>query len=269
MPHYLMARPRSGWKALAELALLVVFFLAFEVIAVIAFDAIDPGSAESAASAHAAGLYDTFVIALALPAAFLAARASGRDPAGLISVQRRVRWPLVWRALAVAVLVYAVVIAIDAADGGLTFSARTLTVAAAYLLVVPVQAACEETVFRAALPQIIGNWVRSPWVAYGLAAIPFVALHTYNWVGMAGVLVICLCMTYLTWRSGGIEQAVVVHACSNLSVFLTQALRPDEVVSTDISWAEGLATALVTVAVTAGVAVVGAKAGVAKQKLPN
>lgn len=266
MPHYLIARPRGGLKALAELVLLVAFFVTLEVAGVLILGAIDPGSAEGAATAHAAGIFDTFVIAIALPAAFLAARASGRDPAGLISVERKIRWPLVWRALAVAVPVYAVVIAIDAADGGLTFSASTLATAAAFLFSVPVQAACEETIFRAALPQIVGNWVRSPWVAYGLAAIPFVALHTYNWVGLTDVLVICLCVSYLTWRSGGIEQAVVVHACSNLSVFLMQALRPNEVVTTDITWAEGLATALITVAATAGVAVVGAKAGVAKQK---
>ena len=120
----------------------------------------------------------------------------------------------------------------------------------------------------AALPQIVGNWVRSPWLAYGLAAIPFVALHAYNWVGMTDVLVICLCLSYLTWRSAGIEQSVVVHACSNLSVFIPQALRPDAVTSTEVSWLGGLVTALITVAVTAGVAA-GSKAGVAKQKLPS
>lgn len=268
MPHYLMARPRSGRKALAELVLLVVFFLAFETFGVIAFDLMDPGSAQGAETTHAAGLYDTAVIAMALPAAFFAARATGRDPVGLISVEHRVRWPLVGRALAVAAPVYALVIAIDATDGGLTFSGPTLAVAAAYLLMVPVQAACEETVFRAALPQIIGNWVRSPWLAYGLAAIPFVALHAYNWVGMTDVLVICLCLSYLTWRSAGIEQSVVVHACSNLSVFIPQALRPDAMASTEVSWLGGLVTALITVAVTAGVAA-GSKAGVAKQKLPS
>lgn len=121
--------------------------------------------------------------------------------------------------------------------------------------------------FRAAIPKIVGNWVRSPWLAYGLAGIAFVAMHVYNWVGLLGVLVVCVCLSYLTWRTGGIEQAIVVHTCSNLSVFLVQALQPDVVPTTQISWLDGLSTALITVAVSAAVVRFGGgQANVAKQK---
>ena len=249
-----MARPRSGWKALAELVLLAVAFIGMQVLAVVALGLIDPGAVEESVSTGGAGAFDIFAIALSLPAAFAAARLTGRDPGSLLSVERRLRWSLVGRALAVAAPVYAVVAAADLASGGVTLTTGTLVTAAVLLAVVPLQAAAEEAVFRGALPQIVGNCVRSPWLAYGAASAPFVALHIYNWIGLLDVLVICLCLSYLTWRSGGLEQAIVVHACSNLSVFIPQALRPDVLPTTDIGWAEGLGTALLTVAVTAAVA---------------
>lgn len=264
---HLVARPRSGWKALAELALLAVAFIGLQVLAVLALGLINPGAVEESVATGGAGAFDIFAIALSLPAAFVAARLTGRDPGALLSVERRVRWPLVGRALAVAAPVYAAVAAVDLASEEVTLTTGTLLTAAVFLAVVPLQAATEEAVFRGALPQIVGNWIQSPWLAYGAAAAPFVALHIYNWIGLLDVLVICLCLSYLTWRSGGLEQAIVVHACSNLSVFIPQALRPGVLPTTDIGWAEGLGTALLTVAVTAAVARWGGSASA--QALPS
>lgn len=264
---HLLTRPRSGWLALGELALVAVFFTVFQFAIVMAFGIAQPELLMENVTSDAAGLFDVFVIALALPAPFLAARICGRNPAELVSVARRFRWDVVGRALIVVLPVYAVVMLVNALSGDLTLTPQTLVTAAMFVLVVPIQAATEEFVFRGALPQIFGTWFRSPWVAYGLAVLPFVLLHIYNFAGLVNIAVVAVCFAYLTWRSGGLEQAIVLHAVANTSVFVMQALRPDEVVSTDIPWTTvGLDVAL-TIALTAAISYFG-KDVVQRQEQP-
>ena len=249
MSFHLIARPRNGWLALAELALLIALFVGVQFLIVIAAGLINPELFIEFADADAAGPNDVFIIA-----PFVAAWIAQRSPAGLVSVANRVRWRYVGVAAAVAVPVYGVLLVVDGISGGWTVTTSTLALVVAMVLVVPVQAATEEFVFRAAIPQIVGNWLRPAWVAYGAGVLPFVFLHLYNVIGLVDIFIFALCAAYLTWRSNGIEQAVVLHAASNTFVFITQALRPDLVVTTDISWGETALSAGLTVGVTAGIA---------------
>lgn len=68
--------------------------------------------------------------------------------------------------------------------------------------------------FRGALPQLTG--ARSPWVAYGLAAVPFVAPHP------AGIdaAVFAACAAFLAWRTDGLEAPWALHCVGNLAFYL-------------------------------------------------
>lgn len=253
MTFHLMARPRSGWLALAELVLLIVLFVSVQFFLVLALGFAHPEFLQEFAEADSAGPNDVFIIALTIIAPFLAAWITRRNPAGLVSVDNRVRWRYVGLAAVVAVPAYVALLVFDGLSGGWTVTRSTMALVVAMVLVVPVQAASEEFMFRAAVPQIVGNWLRPAWVAYGAGVLPFVFLHIYNIIGLVDIFIFALCAAYLTWRTDGIEQATVLHAASNTFVFTTQALRPDMVVSTDITWAETALSAGLTVGVTIGI----------------
>lgn len=249
-PFHLVARGRNPWLGLAELVLLAVLFLAFQVAAVLVLIfTSDPGSLLIDESS----VLDVFALAATVAAPFLAAWITRRDPQLLLSVAGRVRWPIVGRAALIAVPVYTVMLLLDITAGEAVFTPATVVIAVAYVLVVPVQAAAEELLFRAALPQIVGQWVRSPWVAYGVAVVPFVALHIYNWIGLVDIAVFAVCAAWLTWRTGGIEAAVVLHAASNIAVFVSEALHPQDPILVDAAWSDVIPSIVLTVVLTVAI----------------
>lgn len=159
-------------------------------------------------------LRPVIAIACALPAPFVAARWAGRDWREILGPARRVRWGLAARSWAVVSLVYVPVMGRRMWLGDVGVDKQMLLVLLAVLLAVPLQTAAEEAVFRGALPQLTG--ARSPWVAYGLAAVPFVALHP------AGIdaAVFAGCAAFLAWRFEGLEAPWTLHCAGNLAFYL-------------------------------------------------
>ncbi|QUH02894.1 CPBP family intramembrane metalloprotease [Saccharopolyspora erythraea] len=101
------------------------------------------------------------------------------------------------------------------------------------LLLTPVQAAGEEYGFRGLVFRVAGSWGRGPRTALIIgvltSSLVFMAVHlsTDPWLNLwyftlgAGPAVI-------TWRTGGIETGVVVHALNNtLSLLLATAVHVD------------------------------------------
>ena len=249
-PFHLVVRGRNPWLGLAELLLVAVFFLVCQVAAVVVLLSTSrPGSF----LVDKSSMLDVFALAATVAATFLAAWMTRRDPQLLLSVAGRIRWPIVGRAALIAVPVYAALLLIDLTAGEAVVTPTTVVLALAFVLAVPVQAAAEELLFRAALPQIVGQWVRSPFVAYGVAAIPFVALHIYNWIGLVDIAVFAICAAWLTWRTNGIEAAVVLHAASNIAVFVSEALHPQDPILVDAAWSDVLPSIVVTLALTAAI----------------
>ena len=243
-PFHLLARGRKHWLAIAELVLVVVLFFVLQIVAYILFMVVYEDESE---------MLDVFILAATIPAPFLAAWIARRNPTALLSVAKRVRWPLVWRPLVVAGPAYAAVFAVEATADDAVITAATVTAALIYVVVVPLQAASEELVFRAALPQLVGTWLRSPWLAYALPIPVFVALHGYNWIGLIDIVCFSVFASYLTWRTNGLEAAIVLHATGNISVFAAQALHPDEPPPTDIAWQDATVSVLFTFAVTVAI----------------
>ncbi|MFK4106850.1 lysostaphin resistance A-like protein [Streptomyces sp. NPDC019531] len=197
---------------------------------------------------------DLMGLAAAIPAVLLAVRWIGRRPAGTVtSVAGRMRWRLLGICLLVAVPVLAAaagvmqLTAVDDASGSGARSAEWVgweafgTAMAVLVVLVPLQAAAEEYVFRGWLMQSVGGFLRSPWCAVLPQAVLFAAVHGWGtaW-GFADLLFFGVAAGWLTIRTGGLEAAIGLHTINNLLSFAVGAavvdgLRSDETAA-DAPW---------------------------------
>jgi membrane protease YdiL (CAAX protease family) len=181
-------------------------------------------------------------VATLLPATLLGYRIVGLRP---LSVLRSVQFRFRWRWLAFS-LVPALVVTVVATLlqffvlplilGGPTVVAPTIPVgtllicALIVIVVTPLQAAAEEFAFRGLITQMLGGWLRSAPLVIVLSAIPFAAAHTqylsdggsFTWA-TADVALFALVAGFVTWRTGGIESSIALHAINNTIAFLTLA----------------------------------------------
>ncbi|MFD4525262.1 CPBP family intramembrane glutamic endopeptidase [Streptomyces sp. NPDC058470] len=192
---------------------------------------------------------DLLVIASALPVVLLAVRWTGRRPAGTVS---SVTGGLRWRWLGLCVLAALLVLAVtagamllppmDDATPSRWAGWEVFGPALAMLvLLVPLQAAAEEYVFRGWLTQAVGGFVRSPWWALVPQAVLFAAAHGWGtpW-GFADLAVFAVVAGWLTVRTGGLEAAIGLHAVNNLLAFgvsaaVVDGLKSDDTAA-DASW---------------------------------
>lgn len=181
------------------------------------------------------------LLAIGLPAVLLGVRVGGWRPAGSVSsVIGRLRWGLLVRCLGLAAVLHLVFSLVLFATGtGVSpvtvirgpHSGWALAVA---LLVVPFQAAAEEYVFRGALMQAIGSWLRHPAWAILLPVPLFVLGHEYGWVGQLDIVVFAVAAAWLTWRTGGLEAAIGLHVTGNCLAFGFGAIGLTDLNATDI-----------------------------------
>lgn len=199
----------------------------------------------------AAGLFQGLIpLTLMIPACFIALKLVGRRPLGtLTSVAQRMRWGVLGRASALATLFYLVGIGASAfLPVGEDVPAPSLSIAGLValllvaLLLTPFQAAAEEYVFRGLFPQTLGAWWSSRFLAYGLPLALFTMGHLYNFVGLAAVAVMGGAMAWLTWRSGGLELAIAVHAANNTVLFVLGAFGLADPNATGGGWLDLLIT---------------------------
>lgn len=166
---------------------------------------------------------------LMIPALLLASRiVEGRGVGLLSSVTGRLRMGWLGRslllALAVFVVYFAVVLGVAAATGEaivVDFCHPVLWVMVLLvLLLIPLQAAAEEYVFRGYLMQLVGGWLRHPAFAILLPVPLFVLGHGYDIWGAASVGMFAIVAAWLTWRTGGLEAAISLHIVNNALIFL-------------------------------------------------
>ncbi|MFJ4952506.1 lysostaphin resistance A-like protein [Streptomyces sp. NPDC088760] len=171
---------------------------------------------------------DLLSIAVAIPVLVLTVRWIGRRRAGTVSsVTGRLRWRWLLRCVLTAVPILALAMGgmfLLPADGeaespwvGWAAFGKAL---AMLLVLVPVQAAAEEYVFRGWLTQTAGAYLRSPWAALLPQAVLFAAAHGWGtpW-GFADLVVFGTAAGWLTWRTGGLEASIALHAVNNLLAF--------------------------------------------------
>jgi len=170
---------------------------------------------------------------LMIPALVLASRiVQGRGVGLLSSVAGRLRMGWLWRTLLLALGAFAVYFAVVF---GISLVAGEAVVAnfdhpsvwlmiVLVLLLIPLQAAAEEYVFRGYLMQLIGGWLRHPAFAILLPVPLFVLGHDYDVWGAASVGFFAIVAAWLTWRTGGLEAAISLHIINNVLIFLLGAV---------------------------------------------
>lgn len=168
-----------------------------------------------------------------LPALLLATRIVGAQRVGLLSsVAGRLRWRWMLRCASVAAAVYLVGYLVIFAVSALAGESVTPDLGRPELpvlliltvLLVPLQSAAEEYVFRGYLTQTIGGWLRHPAFTILLPIPLFVIGHDYELVGMIDVAMFAAAAGWLTWRTGGLEAAIALHVVNNLSIFGLSAI---------------------------------------------
>lgn len=185
---------------------------------------------------------DLLMIAVAIPLVLLAVRWIGRRPAGTVS---SVTGGLRWRWLGLCVLAALPILAVTT-GAMLLLPAEDEPPArwagwevfgpalAMLVVLVPLQAAAEEYVFRGWLTQAVGAFLRSPWWAIVPQAVLFAAAHGWGtpW-GFADLVVFGVVAGWLTVRTGGLEAAIGLHAVNNLLAFGASAAVVDGLKSDD------------------------------------
>ncbi|MFD7713635.1 CPBP family intramembrane glutamic endopeptidase [Streptomyces sp. NPDC059786] len=192
---------------------------------------------------------DLLLIATAIPVVLLAVRWIGRRPAGTASsVTGRLRWRLLGSCVLLALPVLAVSACVLLLVPGVSEPPSRwagfdvlLPALAMLVVLVPLQAAAEEYVFRGWLLQAAGAFFRSPWIAVLPQAVLFAAAHGWGtaW-GFADLTVYGVLAGWLTVRTGGLEAAIGLHAVNNLLAFglsaaVVDGLKSDETAA-DATW---------------------------------
>lgn len=186
-----------------------------------------------------------FAVALLIPWSMLIQRwLYGVRGGALSSVLSHFRFDIFGRALVVLV---PVTVALQVVYYWAPFPQTTwawhdlLLLVATALVLTPFQAAGEEYGFRGLILRVVGSWTRNARLGLVLAitvsSVLFAMVH-YSTSGLQNVwyLVFAVGTAWITWRTGGLEIAIVLHAVFNATQFIIDAaLQIDPTVATDRS----------------------------------
>ncbi|MGB4779818.1 lysostaphin resistance A-like protein [Microbacterium sp.] len=236
------ARKRSGWWTPLAVAGLGIVLYAVMLAVLMAFTIVialtDPVFLDrmmTVARNPAFDLSDPVMLVVLLgtivlmwPAYLLASLIVNGKRVGLISsAAGRLRWGWMLRCGLVAVALSVVLTGLSLllpADGAEATASGPNPLWAVSLvliiLLVPLQSAAEEYIFRGFLMQAIGRWLRHPAFAILLPVPLFVMGHLYDLLGQIGVGLFAVAAGWLTWRTGGLEAAIALHVVNNLTGFL-------------------------------------------------
>ena len=236
------------WKPIVELVVFVLLvFASWLGVIPVLYEVVGPAE-DGAPGIIKLGL----TIAVAMPAAIVAARIVGRRWGALCSVENRFRWR--WFATCAAVAIGSVVLStivsvafdqlgrpLGPPRGGWVGWDNFLPLAVTVVIVIPLQASAEEFAFRGTFLQAIGAWVPWPWVSIVITSIVFGVAHDLPLEGFVAITTFGLVAAWLTIRTGGLEAAIALHVLNNVSLFLFDAAtgRGDKWVSElneDITW---------------------------------
>ena len=242
----LAGEKRRIGRGILAIALLIGGLLLISIVAVAAATALDgaigtDGGPEYSPLIHAAGLAS---VAFLIPWSMLIQRwLYGVKGPSLHSVISRFRFDIFGRAIVVILPVWIVYLAIQylapLPEGTTWPNTDVLWFILASLLFTPLQAAGEEYGYRGLIFRIAGGWARGARaglvVGIVVSSVAFAAIHfsTDVWLNVHYVI-FAVATALITWRTGGLEVAVVLHAGLNTLVFVIEAaLRQDFSVLSD------------------------------------
>jgi membrane protease YdiL (CAAX protease family) len=246
-------RPVSGALLAVGTAVLAVFLLTFAAFAAGSFTTLPRTAGGFGLGAAGDTAVTLVMIAALIPSVLFWTKATGRRPAGTVSsVAGRLRWRWLGTCLLVAVAAVVVMLigmqVMMAATGGSVISGKVhfpgwtafLATAAMLAVLVPLQAAGEEYLFRGLAIQTLGAFLRNPAIPIGVQALLFAAAHGWGtpW-GFVALTVSGLVAGVLAVRTGGIESYIGFHVANNLIAFTLAAAAgqlADESTAADMPW---------------------------------
>ncbi|MEA5154215.1 type II CAAX endopeptidase family protein [Raineyella sp.] len=267
--------PRYRWwkGLLAALALLVGFLVVDGVLAAaglivdVILGAVSPQDLRGAANGVIPIGPATFIgnnlgLALLIPLVMLLARVFfGQTPGWSASVVGRFRWRWLGWCLLVVGLPWCVLLTVStAATGGFPTPVLTPSVwlmLGLTLLTTPLQCAGEEWAFRGLLPRCFAAMVPQPAVGtvvgVAVSSLLFMTAHAAAdpWLN-AFYFGFGLVMSALTWRTGGLEAAVMFHTANNLTGLIPVVLTGDYASIGDRGAGSGSPAVLLPLAVGVG-----------------
>lgn len=269
------------WRPLVAVLMTTVFFLGVSVLVAIplfivlfatnAIDFLSPTATDDVIALISPDmarpwtlLFGLGSIILVLPFIPLALRIAGIRPVGprvniLHSVLFRLRWGWLLISFIPAAVVWVVTFAgqlgigLAAGEQLLPFSTDLPTYLLSVLIVVllvPVQAATEEYLYRGVLLQSVGAWVRWAPVTIVVSAVLFGFSHAYDEWGILTVMVMGVGFGIVTVRTGGLEAGIAMHTVNNVAAFVatgTGMFGPTGITE-DTGGPAGLVAQVVTVA---------------------
>ncbi|MFE1170592.1 CPBP family intramembrane glutamic endopeptidase [Nocardiopsis sp. NPDC058789] len=259
----LTTEKRQVWRGIAALALLmggmVVLSFGFAILGmlidlILGRDSLLTGGDEYTPVLHAATLLG---LALLLPWSMLIQRwLYGVRGASLHSVLSAFRMEVFGRALLVILPLWTVYMAVLTVMGPAAPEADypfrdLVALFALTLLLAPIQSAGEEYGFRGLAFRVAASWGRGPRTALALGVVVssllFMTAHLAldPWLNLY-YFTMGVALSLVTWRTGGLEIAVVIHAVNNTIAFLlSTVLRSDFAEGFDRSSGAGSAVMLV------------------------
>lgn len=173
----------------------------------------------------------TFLSLIAIvPSLFLARLVVGPRPWGLIhSVTGRLRRSLLFPYLGLGFVIYGIYYAVVLATSGAALpdyrysqpsQVEFWVIAVLILVLVPVQCYAEELAYRGFMMQMLGRWVRTPWLPIVLPAALFMFSHPYDAWGLGFVFAMGVYAGFLCWYTGGLEASVSLHVANNVTLLL-------------------------------------------------
>jgi len=239
------------WRPLVAILMTAVFFLGVSVLVAIpvfvvvfatgAIDFLDPSATDDLTALITPDmarpwtlLFGLGSIILVLPLIPVALKIAGIRPSGVrVSILHSVLFRLRWRWLAISfipaavvwIATFAVQLGVGAAFGEqlLPFSTDVPTYLLSVLIVVllvPIQAATEEYLYRGVLLQSVGAWVRFAPVTVVVSAVLFGFSHAYDVWGILSVIAMGVGFAYVAIRTGGLEAGIALHTVNNVGAFV-------------------------------------------------
>ena len=165
-----------------------------------------------------------------MPSLFLARLVVGPRPWGLIhSVAGRLRRSLLLPYLGLGFVIYGIYYAAVLATSGAALpdyrysqpsQVEFWVITVLILVLVPVQCYAEELAYRGFMMQMLGRWVRTPWLSIVLPAALFMFSHPYDAWGLGFVFAMGVYAGFLCWYTGGLEASVSLHVANNVTLLL-------------------------------------------------
>jgi membrane protease YdiL (CAAX protease family) len=239
------------WRPLVAILMTAVFFLGVSLVVAIpvfvvvfatgAIDLLSPTATDELTALITPDMARPWTLAfglgsiiLVLPLIPVALRIAGIRPAGvrvsiLHSVIFRLRWRWLLISLIPAAVVWIVTFAVQIGIGVvlgeelLPFSTDVPTYLLSVVIVVvlvPIQAATEEYLYRGVLLQGVGAWVRFAPVTILVSAVLFGFSHAYDGWGIATIVVMGIGFAFVAIRTGGLEAGIALHAVNNIAAFV-------------------------------------------------